>query len=62
MAWCLLYQTSGENGEFQVEDERVRKYEKEAATVIHEYFLSDDIPKFIHSLEDLGAPEYNSLF
>lgn len=52
----------GENGEFQVEDEKVRKYKKEAVTIIHEYFLSDDIPELIRSLEDLGAPEYNSIF
>ncbi|CAK8562930.1 unnamed protein product [Lathyrus sativus] len=53
---------AGENGEFQVEDEKVRKYKKEAVTIIHEYFLSDDIPELIRSLEDLGAPEYNSVF
>lgn len=52
----------GENGEFQVEDEKVRKYKKEAVTIIHEYFLSDDIPELIRSLEDLGVPEYNSIF
>lgn len=53
---------AGENGEFQVEDENVRKYKKEAVTIIHEYFLSDDIPELIRSLEDLGAPEYNPIF
>ncbi|XP_045787604.1 MA3 DOMAIN-CONTAINING TRANSLATION REGULATORY FACTOR 1-like [Trifolium pratense] len=53
---------AGEVGEFQVEDEKVRKYKKEAVSIIHEYFLSDDIPELIRSLEDLGAPEYNSIF
>ncbi|KAK7330581.1 hypothetical protein VNO77_24777 [Canavalia gladiata] len=51
-----------EDGEIQVEDEKVRKYKKEAVTIIHEYFLSDDIPELIRSLEDLGAPEYNPIF
>jgi hypothetical protein len=53
---------AGEDGELQVEDEKVRKYKKEAVTIIHEYFHSDDIPELIRSLEDLGAPEYNSIF
>ena len=53
---------AGEDGEIQVEDEKVRKYKKEAVTIIHEYFLSDDIPELIRSLEDLGAPEYNPIF
>ncbi|KAJ1413251.1 MIF4G-like domain superfamily [Sesbania bispinosa] len=57
-----LTKPAGEDGEIQVEDERVRKYKKEAVTIIHEYFLSDDIPELIRSLEDLGAPEYNSIF
>jgi len=31
-------------------------------TIIHEYFLSDDIPELIQSLVDLGVPEYNPIF
>ena len=31
-------------------------------TIIHEYFLSDDILELIHNLEDLAALEYNPLF
>ncbi|KAI9108884.1 hypothetical protein K1719_020189 [Acacia pycnantha] len=53
---------SGEDGDVPVEDERVRNYKKEAVTIIHEYFLSDDIPELIRSLEDLGAPEFNPIF
>ncbi|KAF7838219.1 programmed cell death protein 4 [Senna tora] len=53
---------SDEDGDVQVEDEKVRKYKEEAVTIIHEYFLSDDIPELIRSLEDIGAPEYNSIF
>lgn len=53
---------AGEDGEIQVEDEKLRKYKKEIVTIIHEYFLSDDIPELIRSLEDLAAPKYNSVF
>ncbi|XP_065049215.1 MA3 DOMAIN-CONTAINING TRANSLATION REGULATORY FACTOR 1-like [Musa acuminata AAA Group] len=42
--------------------EKLRKYKEEAVTIIREYFLSDDIPELIRSLEDLGAPEYNPVF
>ncbi|KAM0982306.1 hypothetical protein ACFX2I_015199 [Malus domestica] len=51
-----------EDGDAQVEDEKVRQYKKEIVAIIHEYFLSDDIPELIRSLEDLGVPQYNSLF
>lgn len=44
------------------DDERVVKYKKEVVAIIHEYFLSDDIPELIRSLEDLKAPEYNPIF
>ncbi|KAK1319460.1 Eukaryotic translation initiation factor isoform 4G-1 [Acorus calamus] len=44
------------------EDEKVRKYKESAVTIIHEYFLSDDIPELIRSLEDLHAPEFNPIF
>ncbi|XP_024025004.1 uncharacterized protein LOC21391570 [Morus notabilis] len=52
----------GEDGEVQEEDENVRRYKEEAVTIIREYFLSDDIPELIRSLEDLGAPEHNPIF
>ncbi|CAL9057884.1 unnamed protein product [Musa banksii] len=42
--------------------EKLRKYKEEAVIIIHEYFLSDDIPELIRSLEDLAAPEYNPIF
>ncbi|XAR50278.1 hypothetical protein NMG60_11004561 [Bertholletia excelsa] len=55
--------SSGENGDVEnKDDEKLRQYKKEVVTVIHEYFLSDDIPELIRSLEDLGAPEYNPIF
>ncbi|KAG9446685.1 hypothetical protein H6P81_012813 [Aristolochia fimbriata] len=46
----------------EVDDEKVRRYKEEAVTIIHEYFLSDDIPELIRSLEDLAAPEFNPIF
>lgn len=52
----------GEDGSVQDGDEKVRQYKKEIVSVIHEYFLSDDIPELIQSLEDLGLPEYNAIF
>ncbi|KAJ9567797.1 hypothetical protein OSB04_003763 [Centaurea solstitialis] len=44
------------------DDEKLRRYKAEIVTIIHEYFLSDDIPELIRSLEDLGSPEYNPVF
>ncbi|KAG6481447.1 MA3 DOMAIN-CONTAINING TRANSLATION REGULATORY FACTOR 1-like [Zingiber officinale] len=43
-------------------DEKLRKYKEEASTIILEYFLSDDIPELIRSLEELAASEYNPVF
>lgn len=55
--------SSGKDGEVQDEDdEKLRRYKKEVVTIIHEYFLSDDIPELIRSLEDLAAPEFNPIF
>lgn len=51
-----------EDGSIQEEDEKVKRYKEEVVTIIHEYFLSDDIPELIRSLEDLGAPEFNPIF
>lgn len=56
------FMTPSEDGELEVEDEKVRQYKKEIVAIIHEYFLSDDIPELIRSLEDLGAPQYNPIF
>ncbi|MBA0735515.1 hypothetical protein Gogos_019358 [Gossypium gossypioides] len=50
------------DGEAQNEDKKLNQYKKEIVTIIHEYFLSDDIPELIRSLEDLGLPEYNPIF
>lgn len=44
------------------DDEKLRRYKEEIVTIIHEYFLSDDIPELIRSLEDLGSPKYNPVF
>ncbi|XP_057970389.1 MA3 DOMAIN-CONTAINING TRANSLATION REGULATORY FACTOR 1-like [Malania oleifera] len=57
-----VYNPASEDGEVHVDEEKVRKFKEEAVTIIHEYFLSDDIPELIRSLEDLGAPEYNPIF
>ncbi|KAK4394893.1 ma3 domain-containing translation regulatory factor 1 [Sesamum angolense] len=55
--------SSGKDGEKSEEkDEKLMRYKKEVVTIIHEYFLSDDIPELIRSLVDLGMPEYNSIF
>lgn len=52
----------GAAGQADGEDERLKRYKEEAVAVVNEYFLSDDIPELIRSLEDLGAPEYNPIF
>ncbi|KAL7191784.1 hypothetical protein ACSBR2_023789 [Camellia fascicularis] len=55
--------SSGENGEVEdKDDDKIRRYKEEIVTIIHEYFLSDDIPELIRSLEDLGLPEFNPVF
>ncbi|KAF5732185.1 hypothetical protein HS088_TW18G00876 [Tripterygium wilfordii] len=56
------FTNSGEDGKVCIEDEKLRRYKEEAVTIIHEYFLSYDIPELIRGLEDLGAPSYNSIF
>ncbi|KAL9261966.1 MA3 DOMAIN-CONTAINING TRANSLATION REGULATORY FACTOR 1-like protein [Drosera capensis] len=54
---------SFENGELPPQDdEKLRKYKEEVVTMIREYFMSDDIPELIHSLEELGAPELHPIF
>nr|DAD30719.1 TPA_asm: hypothetical protein HUJ06_009570 [Nelumbo nucifera] len=53
---------SGEGGKLEDDDKRLRDFKEEAVTIIHEYFLSDDIPELIRSLEDLAAPEFNPIF
>ncbi|XP_010927576.1 MA3 DOMAIN-CONTAINING TRANSLATION REGULATORY FACTOR 1 [Elaeis guineensis] len=44
------------------ENKKLRRYKEEVVTIIHEYFLSDDIPELVRSLEDLAIPEFNSVF
>ncbi|KAH9614285.1 hypothetical protein KSS87_020349 [Heliosperma pusillum] len=44
------------------DDEKIKWYKKEVVPIIHEYFLSDDIPELLHSLVDLEAPELNPNF
>lgn len=56
------FMRSSDDGEVPREDEKVRRYKEEVVTIIHEYFLSDDIPELIRSLEDLRAPEFNPIF
>ena len=52
---------SGEDGVVP-NDAKVRRFKEECVAIIHEYFLSDDIPELIQSLVDLGVPEYNPIF
>ncbi|KAA8540729.1 hypothetical protein F0562_024352 [Nyssa sinensis] len=55
--------SSGEDGEVgDKDDKKVGRYKEEVVTIIHEYFLSDDIPELIRNLEDLGEPEFNPFF
>ncbi|KAF8715119.1 hypothetical protein HU200_027673 [Digitaria exilis] len=42
--------------------EKVKRFKEESGHIIHEYFLSDDVPELIRSLEELSAPEYNPIF
>ncbi|KAL0364486.1 UNVERIFIED_CONTAM: ma3 domain-containing translation regulatory factor 3 [Sesamum angustifolium] len=46
----------------ETRDDKLRHKKEEVYAIIHEYFLSDDIPKLIRSLEVLGMPEYNPTF
>ncbi|XP_073140963.1 MA3 DOMAIN-CONTAINING TRANSLATION REGULATORY FACTOR 1-like isoform X2 [Henckelia pumila] len=43
-------------------DAKSRRYKEEIVTIIHEYFLSDDIPELIRSLGDLRMPKNNRIF
>ncbi|KAH0690271.1 hypothetical protein KY290_018511 [Solanum tuberosum] len=54
---------TGENGQANgPDDEILKQYKKQIESIIHEYFLSDDIPELIQSLKDLGQPEFNPVF
>ncbi|CAM8943533.1 unnamed protein product [Rhodiola kirilowii] len=54
---------SSVNGDsFDGDKEKVKRYKKEIANIIQEYFHSDDVPELVQSLEDLGLPEYNPIF
>lgn len=57
-----LLNPSSEDGPHKQDDERVRRYKHEIVSIIHEYFLSDDIPELIQSLVDLDAPDLNPIF
>uniref|UniRef100_A0A0D9X3Y4 MI domain-containing protein n=1 Tax=Leersia perrieri TaxID=77586 RepID=A0A0D9X3Y4_9ORYZ len=53
----------GANGDVQDDEyEKLRRYKREAVSMIHEYFLSDDVPELLRSLKELGFPEYNPIF
>ncbi|XP_043805984.1 MA3 DOMAIN-CONTAINING TRANSLATION REGULATORY FACTOR 3 isoform X2 [Manihot esculenta] len=54
--------SSTEDGQVLAEGKKLGQYKEEVVTIIHEYFLSDDIPELIRSLEDLGMPEFNPVF
>ncbi|KAJ6812278.1 uncharacterized protein M6B38_306105 [Iris pallida] len=53
---------SGANGVYNHEDGKLSNFKKEAVSIIHEYFLSDDIPELVRSLVDLDVLEYNPVF
>ncbi|KAG2293365.1 hypothetical protein Bca52824_040034 [Brassica carinata] len=53
---------SDQDGGKSTQDEKLRQYKKDTVNIIQEYFLSDDIPELIRSLEDLATPEYNPVF
>jgi hypothetical protein len=42
--------------------EKVKRFKEESGHIIQEYFLSDDVPELIRSLQELSAPEYNAIF
>uniref|UniRef100_A0A8I7BFG6 MI domain-containing protein n=1 Tax=Hordeum vulgare subsp. vulgare TaxID=112509 RepID=A0A8I7BFG6_HORVV len=42
--------------------EKVKRFKEESDHIIQEYFLSDDVPELIRSLQELSAPEYNAMF
>ncbi|KAJ0539948.1 putative programmed cell death protein [Helianthus annuus] len=55
--------SNGDGPVTEAEDnEKLKRYKEEIVSIIHEYFLSDDIPELIRSLVDLGSPEYNPVF
>ncbi|CAN6814225.1 unnamed protein product [Brassica oleracea] len=53
---------SDQDGGESSQDDKLRQYKKNTVNIIQEYFLSDDIPELIRSLEDLATPEYNPVF
>ncbi|GFP99062.1 programmed cell death protein 4 [Phtheirospermum japonicum] len=57
-----LKSSNGDGLKQDLENNKLRRYKEEVVTIIHEYFLSDDIPELIRSLEDLATPEYNPFF
>jgi hypothetical protein len=42
--------------------EKMKHFKIEPGHIIQEYFLSDDVPELIRSLEELSSPKYNSIF
>jgi hypothetical protein len=57
------YVRSGVNGSVEDDEhENLARYKREAVSIIHEYFLSDDTTEVIRSLKELGYPEYNPIF
>ncbi|KAL9239189.1 hypothetical protein vseg_013532 [Gypsophila vaccaria] len=42
--------------------DKLKRYKEEVVSIIHEYFLSNDISELFQSLVDLGAPELNPIF
>ncbi|AQK78411.1 Programmed cell death protein 4 [Zea mays] len=57
------YVNSGVNGSVEDDEhEKLARYKREAVSIIHEYFFSDDTTEVIRSVKELGYPEYNPIF
>ncbi|KAJ3675478.1 hypothetical protein LUZ60_004520 [Juncus effusus] len=50
------------NGDSNPNKLTLKRYKDEISNIIQEYFLSDDIPELIRSLEELNAPQYKPFF
>jgi MA3 domain len=50
------------NGSYNEDKITLKRYKEECVKMIKEYFLSDDVPELIRSLEELRAPLYKPVF
>ncbi|XP_078172337.1 MA3 DOMAIN-CONTAINING TRANSLATION REGULATORY FACTOR 1-like isoform X2 [Carex rostrata] len=54
--------SNGSDGSSKEEKITLKRYKEECVKIIKEYFLSDDVPELIRSLEELRAPLYKPIF